>query len=586
MKRITLSIMLITAGAVGAQVTPTPPVPARPPAEARPTPAPRAIEPPREPLFHLYRPDVEMIRGSVELAREQSQLAREHAELLREHSRLDVTRLADEARLLSEHVRGMALLERPTPMPAMEPMLAMAPMPTMAPMTPMPPMPVFHYNDDFKVARPYFVQGEPSDSLWRLAHDLLGRGDYGRSAQMFKDIAAKYPNSAYQNDLPYWEAFARYRIGTTQELETAARLLEPRASKLIGVVQQSSTTVYDNRGRRGTSEAEVTALYVRINSALASRGNNNAAAIVAKAAQAGTNTCDRDDMQVKVEAMSALTRMDPNQALPIVRRVLEKKDDCNVELRKRAVFILGQRGDSESASLLATAAKSDPSIDVRMESIGWLPKVQGDAGVNMLEELLRTDQEERIQRAVVRTLNSSDNQRARSSMRALIDRKDAPTNLRVEAINSFNNERATADDAAYLRGLYSRADNDRVKEAIINAIARIGGPENEQWVLNLARNPNETSQFRAVAISRLMRSNISIGDLNKLYDASDSYEVRSRIVNVLESRREPEAADKLVDIIRNSTVLQIRTQALRALSNKKDPRAAQLYLDILDGKKP
>ena len=39
-------------------------------------------------------------------------------------------------------------------------------------------------------------------------------------------------------------------------------------------------------------------------------------------------------------------------------------------------------------------------------------------------------------------------------MRALIDRKDAPMNLRIEAINSFNNDRATTEDAAYLRSLY------------------------------------------------------------------------------------------------------------------------------------
>ena len=70
--------------------------------------------------------------------------------------------------------------------------------------------------------------------------------------------------------------------------------------------------------------------------------------------------------------------------------------------------------------------------------------------------MLRTEQDEHIQRAAVRALTSSDNPRARSSMRALIDRKDAPINLRIEAINSFNSERATTDDAAYLRGLYAQ----------------------------------------------------------------------------------------------------------------------------------
>ena len=59
--------------------------------------------------------------------------------------------------------------------------------------------------------------------------------------------------------------------------------------------------------------------------------------------------------------------------------------------------------------------------------------------------------------------------------------------LRIEAVNTFSNERATTEDAAYLRGLYTRADNDRLKEAIINAIGRIGGQENDQWILTSRR---------------------------------------------------------------------------------------------------
>jgi len=405
---------------------------------------------------------------------------------------------------------------------------------------------------------------------------------------MFRDISQKFPKSTYQNDLAYYEAFARYRIGTTDELRAAAKLLEPRASKNIGTTTAADANAFFKYGtRRGMSDADVTGLYLRVNSALANRGDRAAADIVARAAQAGANTCDRDDMQVKVEALNALSQMDPTQALPILRSVLDKKDVCSAELRQRAVFILGKRGDAEAASLLGNVAKSDPSTAVRVDAIGWLPKLQGDVGVNTLEEILRTEQDERIQRSIMRTLVTSDNQRARSSIRALLDRKDAPVGLRLEAINTFSSDRATAEDAAYLRGLYGRADNDRVKEAIIGAIGRIGGQENDQWLLSLARNQNEPSQVRSLAISRMInRSTVALADLVKLYDASDSYEVRSRIVSALGNRKEPEASDKLVEIIRNGTDVRVRMQAVNALDRRKDPRAAQLLLDILNGKKP
>jgi len=104
----------------------------------------------------------------------------------------------------------------------------------------------------------------------------------------------------------------------------------------------------------------------------------------------------------------------------------------------------------------------------------------------------------------------------------------------------LNNDRATADDAAYLRNLYSKADNDRLKEAIINAVARMGGAENDQFILNIARNTNESSQLRSTAISRYFRSSTgSVADIGKLYDSADNYNLRSQIINVLANRKEP-----------------------------------------------
>jgi HEAT repeat protein/TolA-binding protein len=491
----------------------------------------------------------------------------------------------EDARRLGDSFREFTPM---APMPAMAPMAPMAAMPAFTPMPAMAPMAFGRAGDGFHVPLPQWIQGDPADSSYRVAQDVLNRGDYGRAAQMFKDIAQKYPKSGYQDDLPYYEAFARYKIGTTNELQTAAKLLEPRASKLIGTTSPSSSP--ENKfymgSRRRSSDGDVVGLYVHINSVLAQRGDASAREIVAKATQAGANTCDNDDIVVRREAMGALSQMEAATALPIIKRVLDKKDECTVELRSQAVSILGRRADVDAATLIAAVAKSDPSASVRVQAISWLPKLQGDAGVNMLEELLRTEQDERIQRAVVRTLTSSDNPKARSSMRALIDRKDAPINLRIEAVSSFSNDRATTEDAAYLRSLYARADNDRLKEAIVNALARIGGQENDLWILGIAKNQSEPSQLRATAISRLMRSNLPIADLIKLYDASDSYDVRSRIVSALENRKEPEASDKLVDIIRNSTVINIRTQALNALMRKKDPRSEKIVQDILDGKKP
>jgi HEAT repeat protein/TolA-binding protein len=609
MKRITLAVLsLVAASAVGvAQEPPTPPTPPAP--TPRPMPAPRlAPLPTRD---YDYRFDQEQVREiqrqAQEMARENMRIDQQHvremaqeaSRMALENSRIDIERVREQARIDARDFAYAMPMEIPTPriapMPAM-PMIA--PTPMIAPMAP------FAYGrGDFtnRLAPAPWIQGDPADSVYRIARDALNNGDYGRAARLFGELVSKYQKSQYQDAGMYYQALARYKIGTTDELHQAARILEPMVAKLpartsgetragagegFGRGQYATTYVFN--GRSGFSDSEVAALYNRVNGALAQRGDRDAAAKVAKAGNdAGSAPCDRDDIDVRTEALNALATMDGATALPALKRVLERKDDCSAQLRRSAVFMLGRRADAESSTLLISVAKSDPNIDVRISAINYLSKLPGDVGINALEDMLRTDQDERIQRAAIRALNSSDNVRARSGMRALIDRKDAPANLRIEAINSFASDRTTNDDAAYLRGLYPKAENDRTKEAILNSISRIGGADNDQFVLNVAKNPNESSQLRSSALSRLSRSpSVTSADWSKIYDAADSYDVRSRIVQILSNRKDPESADKLIDIAKTSTVVSLRKEALNAITRRNDPRAQQLLQDILDGKKP
>src|SRR5215831_1663285 len=275
MKRITLTVMLIatTAGAVWAQVPPTPP--ARPVEPTRPTPAPAPVARPVSPV------DIDEMRARIEdmkidrLDRLDLDAARRAMDEVRAHQ-LEINEAAREAsRLALEDARWAredAMEAARASVKAwrdIEPMAPMPPMPAMAPIA--RPLAYGAISDGMRVPTPQFFQGDPADSAYRFAYDVLSRGDYGRAAQLFRDIAQKYPKSAYQDALPYWEAYARYKIGSTDEVHNAAKLLEPRASKLIGTTTGSSSTslpreiIYGGYKGRGTSDADVVALYIRVN---------------------------------------------------------------------------------------------------------------------------------------------------------------------------------------------------------------------------------------------------------------------------------------------------------------------------------
>jgi HEAT repeat protein len=207
----------------------------------------------------------------------------------------------------------------------------------------------------------------------------------------------------------------------------------------------------------------------------------------------------------------------------------------------------------------------------------------GDAPLDALEDILRTSDDERVQRAAVRALMSSDNPDARAIVRTLIERRDASETLRIQTIDAMNKERTTPEDAAYLRSLYGKVESDRLKSAIISALARIGGRENQAWLTGIVRNTNETSQIRTTALDRLSRSSdVTVADLGRMYEAADSRAMRERLIGALANRKEPEATDRLIEIARAGTDPEMRRMAINYLSRKNDPRTTKLLMELIE----
>ncbi|MEP6831990.1 MAG: HEAT repeat domain-containing protein [Gemmatimonas sp.] len=407
---------------------------------------------------------------------------------------------------------------------------------------------------------------DPADSLYRVANEAMNRGDYRRSADLFAQVQVKYPKSTRLTRAAYNESLMRYRLGTTDELKTALRVITDKT-------KISATS--------GDFANEVGNLTMRVRGALAQRGDAEQQRIVAQEAQKGG--CDREEMQVQAEALSAMASADMNAAVPMLRRVLARKDPCMLDLRRSALRILLRRQDTAATNAaIAVAKNNDETLELRMEAVSQLARLPGDNALATLEELMRTSNEREIQRAAVRALSNTDNARARTSVRTIIERNDVSEELRIEAVNSFQKERNSPEDATYLRSLYGRVQSERVKNAVLSAISRMGGMENDQFLMGIARNAGESSDVRSYAIGRLSRSNtsIAVSDIGKLYDAAESRSLRSQVVNVLGQRKEPEALDKLIEILKTSTDYTIRSQVVQFLARNPDPKAKKALEDV------
>lgn len=574
-----------------AQVPPTPERPARAPrpAEApRPTPAPAPAKPDLWLDVDLVRPAfVDEWRVKAEEMRFQADEMRIRASDL---ARIDYERLRVDTELLRENAIAMAAEARVhagavamIDVPAVKAVAAEAA--ANAVRAGMAAPAKFDFGagwqqDKLLNARPRaaWAQEDPADSLYRLAREALNRGEYRRAALTFNEVTKKYPRSQYAHSSAYWEAFSRYRIGTTDELRLALRILDGKGE---GVSLQAEAL--SGRG----SEVDIPALRTRVLGALAARGDRDAAAAIEREAATRANSCDREEVSVRAEALNALGQMDIVAAMPTVKRVLARRDECTVELRRRALYMVGRQPGTEGAAIILDVAKNDPDANIRGEAMRWLPRVAGDAAVPQLQELLRTASDENTQRAAVTALGAVDSDVARRAIRTIIERNDANERVRYEAILSLTRDREnrviSPDDLRYLRGLFATMPTPRLKEAVLTSLSRVPSTENEQFLLGIARNVNETPSLRSSALQRLGRmESVKVADIASLYEVADSRSMREQILQALSQRKENEAVDKMIEIARRDTDPRIRGYAITLLGRSNNERAQQFIKSILE----
>ena len=421
----------------------------------------------------------------------------------------------------------------------------------------------YAYRLDENQLPPSWPGQEPSDSLWRQARELLNRGDYRRAAALLKDLAAKSPNASYAAEAPYWQAFALYRIGGTSELQEALAVLEAQKLKFV----------------TGRKETDASALATRIAGVLSSRGFGEQPA-VKRALAASSGGCDSEDQSVRAEALNALMETDREAAQQLAGKVLARRDECSVPLRRNAVFLVGNRRDPAATGTLIGVAKGDPSSEVRAEAVQWLARTPGDEALAALEQLVNSSDDERLRRTAVRALASHPSPRARASVRAIIERNGASDELRTAALDGFDRDRVTTDDITWLRTVYPKIDSPRVRSRLVSVIGRIGGEGAEQFLLGVVRNDDEPIEARMSALRRVGET-MDLASLGKLYDSAPQRFLREETISVLANRKEPEAVDKLLDIARSGTDPQLRRAAINVLSRKKDPRTTKLLLEII-----
>ena len=415
-----------------------------------------------------------------------------------------------------------------------------------------------------------WAKSDPADSLYRLAREAMSRGDYKRAAELFHRIPERFPQSAYASQAIYYEAYSLYRSGGDDDLSAARDRLNQ--------LKQRDAKVWKSDGA---------VLLTRVCGELAKRGDEACAADIERTAQkdppvqTGKSCPDEDDENDdRIAALNALLQMDADRAMPILQKVLARRDACSAGLRRKAVFLVSQKRTPETANILMNVARTDPDQEVREQAVFWLSQVPGST--ELLAGILKGDGDENIKEKALFSLSQQREPRAQQILRDFAVREGESEDLREKAIFWLGQNRST-ENTAFLRNLYSRLTNEDLKDKVMFSLSQQRGVGNEQWLMNIAVNPKEDIELRKKALFLAGQAGVSIQELAALYDRIGDNELKDHLIFVLSQRQSDRAAiDKMFDIAKNEKDPELRKKAIFWLGQSHDPRVQQFLMDLIN----
>lgn len=368
-----------------------------------------------------------------------------------------------------------------------------------------------------------------ADSLYRRAQTALNDKNYRSAATLFQSLYERHPRSTYAPDALYWVGFSLYRNGSLKQAESA---LEQQASRFPDA----------------PTRADAAPLLILVKGELAKRGDREARREVDSAAGArGATGCE--DMEVRIAALDALQQMDADRVLPLLQKVLTRRDECSAPLRKNALFIVAQKGGQERDKLLLDVARSDPSKTVRNDAVFYLGQTKSEAAVDALEDLLKNGDENAVRSNALFALAQMHTDRTRKILQTFAMTDGAPLKLRNDALFYLAQE-STPGSIAWLRTVIAAQD--------------------------------APAELRKNAVFHLAQKNAAASeDLAAVYDTGLAFELKKDILFYIAQRKDDKSVTKLIDIAKRESNQQLRKDALFYLGQSKDPRALKALEEIV-----
>jgi tetratricopeptide (TPR) repeat protein len=273
-----------------------------------------------------------------------------------------------------------------------------------------------------------------------------------------------------------------------------------------------------------------------------------------------------DDEDLKLMAINGLMNSDPEQAIPMLEKVLNGNASPNV--KERALFVLAQSDSPRARKLIADFARGSAKPELQEKAIHYLG-LNGRANGQLLAEIYASTTSVDVKEKVLHAfMLSGDKERVLG-----LARTEKNPELRAAAVHQLGIMGARSE----LWQMYQSETAASVKESILQAMFIAGDVDH---VLELARAEKDAS-LRAAAIHKLglMGRERAGPALVSIYKSERDPELKKAAIQGLFLQNNGKA---LVEIARAEKDPHLKADAVSKLSLMRDKDATEYMLEILN----
>jgi HEAT repeat protein len=331
----------------------------------------------------------------------------------------------------------------------------------------------------------------------------------------------------------YWKAFAQNRLGQRAE-----------ALGTIAALQK------DYPKSRYTEQAKALEVEVRRDTGQPVRPES------------------QSDEELKLLAIQALQNSDPEQAVPMLQKILQGTG--SPAMKERALFVLAQSDSPKARDVLVNIAKGTSGTpDVQMKAIQYLGIHGGAESRAALADIYKSTSDVDVKRRILRAFMVAGEQDRLLS----VAQTEQNPELRMEAVRQLGVMGATDE----LLTMYRRESSLDVKKQILQAMFTGG---NASRMLDLAKT-EQNPELRRIAVRNLglMGGPQTGAALADIYSTDRDPAIRQAVVQALFIQNN---AESLVAIARKEQDPAMKKDIVQKLSLMHSKVATDYLLEILN----